>query len=137
MAVIYSFEERQVGYDGGRGGLCEDTGSQEEDRMEVHDAYTGSRIFVMSRTVMHNKKDELAPECAVCEEMMMEHKKSPLVGIYRLKRRLTSTKAVNIHHQCQHAGAEAKQSLFSICSSAPWLQRISERPLLLSQPYQL
>ena len=59
VAVIYSFEERHVGYDGGRGGLCKDTGSQEEDWMEVHDAYTGSTMFVMSRTVMYNKKEGL------------------------------------------------------------------------------
>ena len=55
VAVIYSFEERHVGYDGGRGGLCEDTGSQEKDWMKVHDAYVRPRMIVMSRAVFYKK----------------------------------------------------------------------------------
>ena len=75
VAVIYSFEERHVRYDGGRGGLCEDTGSQEKDWMKVHDAYIGPRMFVMSRTVMYKKKEDLMIEYAFYEEMMMRNSK--------------------------------------------------------------
>ena len=71
VAVINSSKERHVGYDGGRGGLCEDTGSQEENWLEVHNAYIGLTMFVMSRTVMYNMKDDLMVECAVYEEMMV------------------------------------------------------------------
>ena len=73
VAVIYSFEERNVWYDRGRGGLCKDTGSQEEDWMEVHDAYIGPMMFVISGTVMYSMKEDLMTECDVYKEMMMRN----------------------------------------------------------------